>query len=294
VKSYVINNNSVFNIDNSNILFDYTYTNKYNIASTVSCNIAIINYSNLETIDDSNYFNISNYITTTLSTEANPFNEYSNTFQHIYTDFKQSKININEKYIQYSNSYLNTYTTNVLKYNSNISYDGKFYSIHSNYLNITNSANLTAARTLSINVNDVDRTVSLSGNLTVPNAATISGTNTGDQTITLTGDVTGTGTGSFATTLANSGVTASTYRSVTVDSKGRVTAGTNPTTLTGYGITNAVDTSRTITINGTALSLSANRSYSVGTVTSISGTGTVSGLSLTGTVNGIEKPNCVE
>ena len=133
-KSFVIYNNSVITIENnSNILFDYTYTNKYNIASTVSCNITITNYSNLETIDNSNYFNISNYITTTLSTGTNPFNDNNPKFEHIYTDFKQSKININEKYIQYSNSYLNTYTTNVLKYNSNISYDGIFYSIHSNH-----------------------------------------------------------------------------------------------------------------------------------------------------------------
>lgn len=36
-----------------------------------------------------------------------------------------------------------------------------------------------------------------------------------------------------------SGVTAGTYKSVTVDSKGHVTAGTNPTTLAGYGITDA-------------------------------------------------------
>jgi microcystin-dependent protein len=62
---------------------------------------------------------------------------------------------------------------------------------------------------------------------------------TGNQTITLTGDVTGSGTTSIATTLANSGVGAGTYRSVTVDAKGRVTAGTNPTTLAGYGITDA-------------------------------------------------------
>ncbi len=34
-------------------------------------------------------------------------------------------------------------------------------------------------------------------------------------------------------------VTAGTYKSVTVDSTGRVTAGTNPTTLAGYGITDA-------------------------------------------------------
>ncbi len=36
-----------------------------------------------------------------------------------------------------------------------------------------------------------------------------------------------------------------------------------PTTLSGYGITDAVPSSRTITINGTALDLSANRSWTV-------------------------------
>jgi hypothetical protein len=117
-------------------------------------------------------------------------------------------------------------------------YFGNIYlyddSTPSHYLEITNSANLTAQRSLSINVNDADRNISLSGNLTVSSAATISGTNTGDQTINLTGDVTGSGSGSFSTTLANSGVTAGTYTSVTVDTKGRVTSGSNPTT-TGSG-----------------------------------------------------------
>jgi predicted heme/steroid binding protein len=45
-----------------------------------------------------------------------------------------------------------------------------------------------------------------------------------------------------------------------------------------------VDNTRTITINGTASDLSANRTFSVGTVTSVSGTGSVSGLSLSGSV----------
>lgn len=58
-----------------------------------------------------------------------------------------------------------------------------------------------------------------------------------NDAITLSGDATGTGTTAIAVTLANSGVTAGTYRSVTVDAKGRVTAGTNPTTISGYGIT---------------------------------------------------------
>jgi hypothetical protein len=141
----------------------------------------------------------------------------------------------------------------------------------SHYLQITNSANLTAARSLSINVNDADRIISLSGSLTVSSAAIISGTNTGDQTITLTGDVTGTGTGSFATTLANSGVAAGTYndsatavRPFTVDAKGRITSigtavtiaptfaniASKPTTLAGYGITDALNASTTSTQNG--------------------------------------------
>jgi predicted heme/steroid binding protein len=45
-----------------------------------------------------------------------------------------------------------------------------------------------------------------------------------------------------------------------------------------------VDNTRTITINGTASDLSANRTFNVGTVTSVSGTGSVSGLSLSGSV----------
>lgn len=40
--------------------------------------------------------------------------------------------------------------------------------------------------------------------------------------------------------LSNTGVGAGTYRSVTVNTQGRVTSGTNPTTLAGYGITDAV------------------------------------------------------
>ena len=61
----------------------------------------------------------------------------------------------------------------------------------------------------------------------------------GNQTISITGDATGSGTTSIALTLANSGVTANTYRSVTVNAKGLITAGTNPTTLAGYAITDA-------------------------------------------------------
>ena len=47
--------------------------------------------------------------------------------------------------------------------------------------------------------------------------------------------------------LTNTGVSAGTYQSVTVDAKGRVTAGTNPTTLSGYGITDAQSSDPTLT-----------------------------------------------
>ncbi len=61
-----------------------------------------------------------------------------------------------------------------------------------------------------------------------------------------------------------SGVGAGTYRSVTVDALGRVVAGTNPTTLEGYGITDALpvdgtavaatqlETARTVSVSGAA------------------------------------------
>lgn len=50
-----------------------------------------------------------------------------------------------------------------------------------------------------------------------------------------------------------SGVTAGTYRSVTVDANGHVTKGTNPTTLSGYGITDAKIASGVITLGGTSI-----------------------------------------
>ncbi len=50
-------------------------------------------------------------------------------------------------------------------------------------------------------------------------------------------------TGVSSGSLVNSGVSAGTYKSVTVNSKGIITAGTNPTTLSEYGITDAATSS---------------------------------------------------
>jgi len=57
--------------------------------------------------------------------------------------------------------------------------------------------------------------------------------------VTLSGDITGTGLPTISTTLADTGVPAGTYSTVTVDSKGRVLFGSSPTTLAGYGISDA-------------------------------------------------------
>ena len=86
---------------------------------------------------------------------------------------------------------------------------------------------------------------------TTGSAATL----TTGRTIGMTGDVTWT-SASFngsanvtgTATLANSGVTAGTYKSITVDAKGRVTAGTNPTTLAGYSISDAYSKTEVDTI----------------------------------------------
>lgn len=51
----------------------------------------------------------------------------------------------------------------------------------------------------------------------------------------------------------DSGVTAGTYRSVTVNAQGHVTAGYNPTTLDGYGISDAKIDNGTITLGGNAI-----------------------------------------
>ncbi|MDH1221179.1 tail fiber domain-containing protein [Aeromonas caviae] len=75
----------------------------------------------------------------------------------------------------------------------------------------------------------------------------------------------------------NSGAAAGTYRSVTVNAQGHVTAGTNPTTLAGYGITDALGlnanavsatklaTARTLTVGGAgkAFDGTANLSWSL-------------------------------
>jgi hypothetical protein len=103
--------------------------------------------------------------------------------------------------------------------------------------------------------------VNNTGTLTFSGAASVTGTNTGDQTITLTGDVTGSGTGSFATSIAagaivNADVNASAAiavsklaavtasRALVSDASGFVSASAVTETELGYvaGVTSAIQT----------------------------------------------------
>jgi hypothetical protein len=152
------------------------------------------------------------------------------------------------------------------------------------YFTIGVADNFTANRSLNIIPNDANRTINLSGNLTVSSAATISGTNTGDQTsvsgnagtatalatgrtISITGDMAytspsfdGTGNvtaaGTLATVNANTGSFGSSTAipNFTVNGKGLITAaGTNVViapagTLTGTTLASNVVTSSLTTV----------------------------------------------
>ena len=68
----------------------------------------------------------------------------------------------------------------------------------------------------------------------------------------------------------SSGVTAGTYKSVTVDAAGHVTAGTNPTTLAGYGITDGdkvKQVASTVDVYGRLMITSYNTPGASGSIT---------------------------
>lgn len=78
--------------------------------------------------------------------------------------------------------------------------------------------------------------------------------------------------------LATTGVSANTYQSVTVDVYGRVTAGSNPTTVSGYGLTDAAIINQTMHIGTTPVAINRTSSnLSLTGIASVQMPGTVSG-----------------
>jgi len=74
--------------------------------------------------------------------------------------------------------------------------------------------------------------------------------------------------------LAATGVSAGTYKSLTVDVYGRVTGGTNPTTLAGYGITDAYTTSYIDALFGSTSSAATSATAAAASASAASGSAT--------------------
>ena len=123
-------------------------------------------------------------------------------------------------------------------------------------------------RTLTINTNSGTLTfTNASTTLTVANTASVSGTNTGDQTITLTGEVTGSGTGSFATTLSTTAVVGKALTGYAVGTNTALAA--TDTIVAAFGKVQAQINAKGA---GTVTSIVAGTGLSGGTITS---TGTI-------------------
>ena len=104
-----------------------------------------------------------------------------------------------------------------------------------------------------------------------PSGTVTSITIKGSSPITVDSESAITTSGTRTISHANSGVTAGTYKSVTVNATGHVTAGTNPTTLSGYGITDAKIASGIITLGSN-------------TITPLTADSTLNAAKLSGTV----------
>ncbi|HFH4653091.1 phage tail protein [Pseudomonas aeruginosa] len=101
---------------------------------------------------------------------------------------------------------------------------------------------------------DADASIEVTPGLLVPVEA---GTANGDSVWQLVTDAPitlGTTALVFEMLAGRTGVSAGTYRSITVDKYGRVTGGTNPTTLSGYGITDALGCKIGLEIEAAAVS----------------------------------------
>jgi hypothetical protein len=116
---------------------------------------------------------------------------------------------------------------------------------------------------------------------------------TTNQMIRLSGDVTGSGTTDITATLANNGVSPGSYTMVQVNSKGLVTAGGSPSTLSGYGITDALPlaggtmTGKIITAPSTVASAGFNLPHSASPTAPVDGDVWTTSTGMFARINGI-------
>ena len=143
----------------------------------------------------------------------------------------------------------------------------------SHYLRVTNANDLSANRTLSVNVNNADRTLEMSGNLTVSGAATVSGTNTGDQS-------------QFST------IAVATQSNVVADQAGdtlTLVAGANIAITTDAGADSI--TIATTGLQASDATLTALASYNTNGILTQTASDTFAGRTVTGTANEITVTN---
>ena len=149
---------------------------------------------------------------------------------------------------------VNEFETNVIaeEYSSSATYAVGAYCTHDNKMYrcttaITTAENWNSAHWSLILIGDELKSKK-SGTVT---SVTIKGT----SPIVSSSESAITTSGTRTISHADSGVTAGTYKSVTVNATGHVTEGTNPTTLSGYGITDAKIESRTITLGSNSIQI---------------------------------------
>lgn len=147
----------------------------------------------------------------------------------------------------------------------------------------TPAISLTLGAITPTSVNSVVVSGSSTPTLAVSGSSSISGVNTGDQTITLTGDVTGTGTGSFATTIKTSvglaGSPTTTTQTPADNSTKIATTAYVDNAVLGQNFKEAVGAATTANLVGVYL----NGSSGVGATFTYTATGvdTIDGVSLT-------------